>query len=200
MSKLVAFSLRALLRLPSPELTSRSEDSPGARQDLHLNSPHSGIQVRTWCPVKRFTVDSSQTPPLVTHYVRFSGISRGRDKPRSRHQKNHTARPASLAMASVNGVLSPPAHSESAPSSITSSAKRKRDDAIEVQNGTPDSKNLPPSGMSREDSQALIRDLIDVLKGYVCSFWFNPRREVNLTIVTFYALTQIPSFASFARC
>jgi hypothetical protein len=70
-------------------------------------------------------------------------------------------------MASVNGVLSPPAHSESAPSSIASSTKRKRDDATEVQNGTPDSKNLEPSGMSKEDSQAVIRDLIDVLKRYV---------------------------------
>jgi hypothetical protein len=99
-------------------------------------------------------------------------------------------------MASVNGVLSASAHSEFAPPSITS-AKRKRDDAIEAQNGTADSKNLPPSGMPREDSQALIRDLIDVLKGYVCSFWFNPRREVNLTIVTFYALTQIPFFAKY---
>jgi hypothetical protein len=70
-------------------------------------------------------------------------------------------------MASPNGVLSPPAHSELASSSISLSTKRKRDDAIDVQNGTLDSKNLLPSGISKEDSQALIRDLIDVLKGYV---------------------------------
>lgn len=87
----------------------------------------------------------------------------------SRHQKNHPARTASLAMASPNGVLSPPAHLESASSSGSLSAKRKRDDAIDTQNGDPESKSLVPSGISKEDSQALVRDLIDVLKRYVRS-------------------------------
>jgi hypothetical protein len=71
-------------------------------------------------------------------------------------------------MASPNGVLSPPAHLESA-SSGSVSAKRKRDDAIDTQNGDPESKSLVPSGISKEDSQALVRDLIDVLKRYARS-------------------------------
>jgi len=72
-------------------------------------------------------------------------------------------------MASTNGVLSPPAHSEPASSSGTLSAKRKRDDAIDLQNGDGESKAANPSRISEEDAQALIRDLIDVLKGYVRS-------------------------------
>lgn len=68
-------------------------------------------------------------------------------------------------MASVNGVLSPPSNSESATSSTSLPAKRKRDDATEGQNGG--SKNIVPSEASKQDSQALVRDLIDVLKGYV---------------------------------
>ena len=72
-------------------------------------------------------------------------------------------------MASPNGVLSPPAHLESASSSGSLSAKRKRDDAIDTQNGDPESRSLVPSGISKEDSQVLVRDLIDVLKRYVRS-------------------------------
>ncbi|KAN0101857.1 hypothetical protein V8E51_012367 [Hyaloscypha variabilis] len=69
-------------------------------------------------------------------------------------------------MASTNGVLSPPAHVEPASTSGTLPAKRKRDDAIDLHNGDAESKTLDPSGISEEDAQALIRDLIDVLKGF----------------------------------
>jgi hypothetical protein len=81
-------------------------------------------------------------------------------------------------MASPNGVLSPPARSELAPSSISLLAKRKRDDAIDVQNGAFESKSITPPGRSKEDSQALIRDLIDVLKGYVPTSGLNIRCEI----------------------
>lgn len=71
-------------------------------------------------------------------------------------------------MASVNGGLSPQSHLDSANSSITLSAKRKRDDSVESQshiNGISDSKGAAESvPLTSEDSQALIRDLIDVLK------------------------------------
>lgn len=82
-------------------------------------------------------------------------------------------------MASANGMLSPPVLSESASSSVSLSAKRKRDDAIDVQNGDPESTTPVLSGISKEDSQALIRDLIDVLKGYVRSPPLNLCCEVN---------------------
>jgi len=70
-------------------------------------------------------------------------------------------------MASLNGVMSPPSNADSTNSSITLSAKRKRDDSIEAQNhinGIGDSKSEEPTGASAEESHALIHDLIDVLK------------------------------------
>lgn len=82
-------------------------------------------------------------------------------------------------MASPNGVLSPPAPSELASSSISLLAKRKRDDAIDVQNSAFESKSIDPPGISKEDSQALIRDLIDVLKGYVPTSGLNMRCEIK---------------------
>jgi len=82
-------------------------------------------------------------------------------------------------MASPNGVLSPPAPSELATSSISLLAKRKRDDAIDVQNGAFESKSIATPGMLKEDSQALIRDLIDVLKGYVPTSSLHIRCEIK---------------------
>ena len=74
-------------------------------------------------------------------------------------------------MASPNGASSPPAHPDSTNSSVTLSAKRKRDDSVESQNhmnGISDSKRGASSlPLTSEESQALIRDLIDVLKTYV---------------------------------
>jgi hypothetical protein len=73
----------------------------------------------------------------------------------------------SLVMASANGVLSPLVHTDSTDPSVTPSAKRKRDDSVEVENhvnSITDSKNGETAGPSAEESQELIRDLIDVLK------------------------------------
>jgi hypothetical protein len=70
-------------------------------------------------------------------------------------------------MASLNGVLSPPPLFEALNSSMNLSAKRKRDDSMEAPNpanGTPDPKTTTLSEPSIEESQALVRDLIDVLK------------------------------------
>lgn len=64
-------------------------------------------------------------------------------------------------MDSTNGVLTPPVQNETA-DSITPS-KRKRDDSIGVEehvNGIATERN----GTSPEESQKLVRDLIDVLK------------------------------------
>jgi hypothetical protein len=70
-------------------------------------------------------------------------------------------------MASVNGTLSPASHPDLANSSITLSAKRKREDSIEAENhiyGISDSRSAIASTPTPEATQALIRDLIDVLK------------------------------------
>ena len=70
-------------------------------------------------------------------------------------------------MASVNGVPSPPSHSESTNTSITHSVKRKRDEGNEIQNitnGTADDEEAAQTGGSLEEAQDLVRDLIDVLK------------------------------------
>jgi hypothetical protein len=79
-------------------------------------------------------------------------------------------------MASANGTLGVPSLSESAESSSISSIKRKRDD------GTDGSTNgLSNSHESFEESQALVRDLIDVLKLYVLDI--IPRRPFPNTIL-----------------
>jgi hypothetical protein len=70
-------------------------------------------------------------------------------------------------MASVNGALSPPSQSESTDTPITHSAKRKRDESNEIQNitnGTADDEEADQTGVSLEEAQNLVRDLIDVLK------------------------------------
>lgn len=70
-------------------------------------------------------------------------------------------------MASVNGALSPPSHSESTTTPITHSVKRKRDESDEIQNitnGTADDEEAAQTGESLEEAQSLVRDLIDVLK------------------------------------
>jgi hypothetical protein len=65
-------------------------------------------------------------------------------------------------MASTNGSLSAPPPSESLDSPMPSSAKRKRDDNLD------DSPNgMAKSNGSTTESQAQVRDLIDVLKVYV---------------------------------
>jgi hypothetical protein len=123
-----------------------------------------------------FTARPSQTLPWVTPFA----CSLGSRQTATQHQKiTHPARTTSLAMASPNGVLSPPAPSELATSSISLLAKRKRDDAIDVQNGAFESKSIATPGMLKEDSQALIRDLIDVLKGYVPTSSLHIRCEIK---------------------
>ncbi|KAH9214979.1 hypothetical protein DL95DRAFT_435748 [Leptodontidium sp. 2 PMI_412] len=72
-------------------------------------------------------------------------------------------------MSSMNGAMSPAPPPESSNSIPTASlsAKRKRDDIAEVPNntnGTPHSKSPEATEQSVEAAQALIRDLIDVLK------------------------------------
>jgi hypothetical protein len=68
-------------------------------------------------------------------------------------------------MASINGVLSPPSHSDYGNVSLSLSAKRKRADSIEVQNHiNGDSKGAESSQGTLEDSRAQVKDLIDVLK------------------------------------
>ncbi len=149
------------------------------------------VQVRGRCSKEKFTADSSQTASSVTHFACYSGIARHRDNA-EQTSKNHTARTARVVMASVNGVLSPPSHSESASSSISLLAKRKRDDTIEVQNGL-DPKNVVLSGISKEESHALIRDLIDVLKWYVRSPRSNLHCKVDLSSVIYYPLNPTTS-------
>ena len=76
---------------------------------------------------------------------------------------------ADLVMASINGTLSPPPHLDGTNSTL--SAKRKRDDGIDAQdhaNGISNSK-IAKESASSEESQAVIRDLIDVLKMQVIS-------------------------------
>ncbi|KUJ14651.1 uncharacterized protein LY89DRAFT_783748 [Mollisia scopiformis] len=69
-------------------------------------------------------------------------------------------------MASANGVLSVPIPAEPPTSPSTQSAKRKREDAAEsLANGVADS-NSESTGDSFAASKSMIRDLIDVLKGY----------------------------------
>jgi hypothetical protein len=74
-------------------------------------------------------------------------------------------------MASVNGVLSPPPQQTETLSAnndaILLSAKRKREESIEAQNnvnGLSDSKDSEQTAPSIEESQSLVRDLVDVLK------------------------------------
>jgi hypothetical protein len=109
--------------------------------------------------------------PSCRSHITLATLIATRDKPQIQTSKSSSRATADLVMASVNGGLSPLSHSDSANSSITLSAKRKRDDSTEDQNhvnGISDSKSdaasVPPTS---EDSQALIRDLIDVLKTYV---------------------------------
>jgi hypothetical protein len=74
---------------------------------------------------------------------------------------------ASLEMASVNGALSPLSQSESTDTPITHSVKRKRDESNEIQNitnGTADDEEAAQTGVSPEEVQNLVCDLIDVLK------------------------------------
>jgi hypothetical protein len=70
-------------------------------------------------------------------------------------------------MASVNGALSPPSQSESTDTPITHSVKRKRDESNGIQNitnGTADDEEAAQTGVSPEEAQNLVRDLVDVLK------------------------------------
>jgi hypothetical protein len=69
-------------------------------------------------------------------------------------------------MASVNGALSPPSQSESIDTPITHSVKRKRDESNEIQNITNGTAvdEADQTGVSLEEAQNLVRDLIDVLK------------------------------------
>lgn len=77
-------------------------------------------------------------------------------------------------MASVNGVLSPPPQQQPESENLSPnteaillSAKRKRDESIEAQNpvnSVSDSKNIDQTAPSIEESQSLVRDLVDVLK------------------------------------
>ncbi len=86
---------------------------------------------------------------------------------RTRHPETRLRQFTSSGMASMNGVLNPPLHSDMMNSSAILSAKRKRDDASENQNHShaiSESKSPGSIDISHEDSQALIRDLIDVLK------------------------------------
>ncbi|TVY57589.1 hypothetical protein LCER1_G001690 [Lachnellula cervina] len=79
-------------------------------------------------------------------------------------------------MASVNGVLSPPPQQQPESENLSSnteaillSAKRKRDESIEAQNpvnSVSDSKNIDQTAPSIEESQSLVRDLVDVLKAH----------------------------------
>ncbi|TVY24667.1 hypothetical protein LHYA1_G006872 [Lachnellula hyalina] len=78
-------------------------------------------------------------------------------------------------MASVNGVLSPPPQQAEAETlspnneAILLSAKRKRDESIEAQNNVnsvSDSKDIGQMALSIEESQSLVRDLVDVLKAH----------------------------------
>ncbi|RKF73668.1 hypothetical protein GcM1_243125 [Golovinomyces cichoracearum] len=61
-------------------------------------------------------------------------------------------------MASMNGVLSPPPIIDTVTSSMNLSSKRKREDNVL------DSESVAPPQMSLAESQALIIDLIDILK------------------------------------
>lgn len=72
-------------------------------------------------------------------------------------------------MASTNGVLSPPPQSDLNNASINLSAKRKRDDIIDqpdltnsLTNESKVATTSPPT--PTVDTQALVKDLIDVLK------------------------------------
>ncbi|RDL31869.1 Uncharacterized protein BP5553_09271 [Venustampulla echinocandica] len=74
-------------------------------------------------------------------------------------------------MASVNGILGPPSHMEPANDSITLSAKRKRDESEgdhQINSGiaSQTSQTSQPTGASTEETQSLIRDLVDVLKSH----------------------------------
>ncbi|TVY41889.1 hypothetical protein LOCC1_G005126 [Lachnellula occidentalis] len=78
-------------------------------------------------------------------------------------------------MASVNGVLSPPPQqpeNETLPTNneaILLSAKRKRDESIEAQNNVNsfvDLKDSNQTALSIQESQSLVRDLVDVLKAH----------------------------------
>ncbi|KAH8819504.1 hypothetical protein F5884DRAFT_717897 [Xylogone sp. PMI_703] len=71
-------------------------------------------------------------------------------------------------MTSSSDVLHPPSLSDTTNSSLTPSAKRKRDDSLDEHGHTNGVANTKPamSGMSKEESQILVRDLVDVLKGY----------------------------------
>jgi hypothetical protein len=84
-----------------------------------------------------------------------------RDEPRSQHP-GLSRGIESLIMASIPGAESPRSRSDSSTPS-TFSAKRKRDDSLDVHNhvnGVHDAK----SEDAAQDSQSLIQDLVDVLK------------------------------------
>lgn len=72
-------------------------------------------------------------------------------------------------MTSVNGVLSPPSHFDSAIPSLPLSAKRKREDSNEASNNVNGIANAS-SGTTAEETKASIVDLIDILKVYVTVF------------------------------
>ena len=71
-------------------------------------------------------------------------------------------------MASVNGTLSPLPHPDPADSSFSLSAKRKRDDSVEIQHQASAINDFKyaagTTSASVEDQRSLIRDLVDVLK------------------------------------
>ncbi|TVY68835.1 hypothetical protein LSUE1_G008930 [Lachnellula suecica] len=77
-------------------------------------------------------------------------------------------------MATVNGVLSPPPQPSASPfdgannDALLLSAKRKREESTEAQNnvnGVAESESPAQTAASIEESQSLVRDLVDVLKG-----------------------------------
>ncbi|RFU28395.1 hypothetical protein B7463_g7935, partial [Scytalidium lignicola] len=70
-------------------------------------------------------------------------------------------------MTSSSDILHPPSIFDGTDSSLTPSAKRKRDNSADEHgypNGVANSKLAMSSGISKEESQALVKDLVDVLK------------------------------------
>ncbi|TAQ87636.1 hypothetical protein B7494_g4064 [Chlorociboria aeruginascens] len=96
-------------------------------------------------------------------------------------------------MASTNGVLTPPTHSDLTNPSITHSAKRKRDESMERHNLTNginnDSKSLVLTEEHHGGSQIQVMDLIDILKRYVC--WIHPPPKMtSVGLFTFESCTH----------
>jgi hypothetical protein len=160
--------LRALLHLRTPEQFGRRtgllerEESPSSLATLqHLTSNPGCSGKYSLAQLAKPISLWYALHTLATHQNRVS-------RQAAKHISDLPSRViASLEMASVNGALSPPSHSESTTTPITHSVKRKRDESDEIQNitnGTADDEEAAQTGESLEEAQSLVRDLIDVLK------------------------------------